>query len=163
MSRAADLQRHRQTAPDYWEITTKYPEDGDMVDWHDAADVIINLESKIAVSEKRYASLEQQIKRPDLREWMTDKNQRIKGLEADAKVREAKFTEIFDHREVVIDENEKLQAQVKELQEDCRKLADAVVQADGILCNDLYSARVKNAHDILEEVNDIALNRMTEE
>ncbi len=82
MSRAADLQRHRQTAPDYWEITTKYPEDGDMVDWHDAADVIINLESKIAVSEKRYASLEQQIKRPDLREWMTDKNQRITELEA---------------------------------------------------------------------------------
>ncbi len=125
------------------------------------------------------------------------KNQRIKGLEADAKVREAKFTEIFDHREVVIDENEKLQAQVdmleaelammrksagkvadkgirlmaengdlqaqvKELQEDCRKLADAVVQADGILCNDLHSTKVKNAHDIMEAVDDVARNRMTE-
>ncbi len=54
------------------------------------------------------------------------------------------------------------EGRLKKLQEDIRALADAIARADLTLCNDLYRTRVQNAHDILEEVNDIALNWMSE-
>ena len=68
---------------------------------------------------------------------------------------EAGFTKLFDADEARIDK----------LSADLRTLADAVIGADGMLCNDLYATRVKNAHDILDDepVQDVALNWMSDE
>lgn len=59
-------------------------------------------------------------------------------------------------------ENTELRQSIKKRELDCRTLADAVLQAEGILCNDLYRTRVKNAVDVLSEVKDEALNWMSE-
>ena len=52
---------------------------------------------------------------------------------------------------------------ITELENDLRSLADAVMRAESLLCNDLYKTRVHNALVELDEVRDIAMNHMSEE
>lgn len=52
--------------------------------------------------------------------------------------------------------------QIANLEADCRKLADAVLGAEGYLRNDLYSSRVNNALAVLDDARDEAINWMSE-
>ena len=70
---------------------------------------------------------------------------------------------VCNHHKAMAEEIERLKAREKLiLTPDLTILADANLQAKSTLENDKYASMVKNAHDILEEANDTALNWMSD-
>ena len=59
-------------------------------------------------------------------------------------------------------EIERLIEKIAEVTADCSLLADAILSAEGVLRNDLYSSRVNNALATLDEVQDTAIDYMTD-